>query len=74
VGDRDDIQMRAIESNVRALIITGGLSVLAAVKRAASDAEPGDAVLLSPACASFDQFRDYEARGEAFRAAVGALQ
>jgi UDP-N-acetylmuramoylalanine--D-glutamate ligase len=45
-----------------------------AVKRAASDAEPGDAVLLSPACASFDQFRDYEARGEAFRAAVGALQ
>jgi UDP-N-acetylmuramoylalanine--D-glutamate ligase len=45
-----------------------------AVKRAANDAEPGDAVLLSPACASFDQFRDYEARGEAFRAAVGALQ
>jgi UDP-N-acetylmuramoylalanine--D-glutamate ligase len=44
-----------------------------AVRRAASDAEDGDAVLLSPACASFDQFRDYEARGAAFRAAVGAL-
>ena len=38
-----------------------------AFKRAASDAEPGDTVLLSPACASFDQFRDFEARGEAFR-------
>jgi len=30
-------------------------------------------VLLSPACASFDQFQDYEARGDAFRAAVEAL-
>ncbi|RXR29208.1 UDP-N-acetylmuramoyl-L-alanine--D-glutamate ligase [Sphingobium fluviale] len=45
----------------------------AAVRRAARVAEPGDVVLLSPACASFDQFRDYEARGEAFVAAVAAL-
>ena len=36
-------------------------------------ARPGEVVLLSPACASFDQFRDYEARGDAFRAAVEAL-
>ncbi len=44
-----------------------------AVKQAAAAAVPGETVLLSPACASFDQFRDYEARGDAFRAAVEAL-
>lgn len=47
--------------------------LITAVRRAARVAEPGDVVLLSPACASFDQFRDYEARGDAFRAAVEAL-
>ncbi|MCW3835820.1 UDP-N-acetylmuramoyl-L-alanine--D-glutamate ligase [Sphingomonas canadensis] len=45
----------------------------AAVKSAAANARPGETVLLSPACASFDQFRDFEARGDAFRAAVEAL-
>jgi UDP-N-acetylmuramoylalanine--D-glutamate ligase len=44
-----------------------------AVVEAARAAQPGEVVLLSPACASFDQFRDYEARGDAFRAAVEAL-
>jgi UDP-N-acetylmuramoylalanine--D-glutamate ligase len=44
-----------------------------AVKAAAHDAERGDTVLLSPACASFDQFRDFEERGDQFRALVGAL-
>jgi UDP-N-acetylmuramoylalanine--D-glutamate ligase len=44
-----------------------------AVRDAAAAAEPGDIVLLSPACASFDQFTDFEARGEAFRAAVREL-
>ncbi|WP_449474592.1 UDP-N-acetylmuramoyl-L-alanine--D-glutamate ligase [Sphingobium chungangianum] len=46
----------------------------AAVRRAARLAQPGDVVLLSPACASFDQFRDFEARGDAFVAAVAALE
>ncbi|PAL23248.1 UDP-N-acetylmuramoyl-L-alanine--D-glutamate ligase [Sphingopyxis sp. GW247-27LB] len=44
-----------------------------AVAHAAAVAEPGDIVLLSPACASFDQYKDYEARGDQFRAIVRAL-
>jgi UDP-N-acetylmuramoylalanine--D-glutamate ligase len=48
-------------------------SLEAAVRRAAQLAGSGEAVLLSPACASFDMFRDYRHRGEAFAAAVRAL-
>lgn len=44
-----------------------------AVRRAAQAARPGEVVLLSPACASYDQFRDYEKRGHHFRQMVGAI-
>jgi UDP-N-acetylmuramoylalanine--D-glutamate ligase len=44
-----------------------------AVRQAMDAAEPGEVVMLSPACASFDQFRDFEARGDAFRDMVKAL-
>ena len=45
----------------------------AAVHSAAAQAQAGDVILLSPACASFDQFKDFEARGDAFKAIVEAL-
>ncbi len=48
-------------------------SLDAALGAAASAAAPSDVVLLSPACASFDQFRDFEDRGDVFRALVEEL-
>ncbi len=50
------------------------LSLEEAVEQAAGEALPGDVVLLSPACASWDMFRDYEERGDLFKALVFRLK
>jgi UDP-N-acetylmuramoylalanine--D-glutamate ligase len=54
--------------------VCAAASLEEAVQRASQLAQPGDVVLLSPACASQDQFRDFQERGERFRAAVTELQ
>lgn len=51
-----------------------GTDPLDALRKAYALAKPGDTVLLSPACASFDQFRDYAHRGEVFKEAFFRLQ
>jgi UDP-N-acetylmuramoylalanine--D-glutamate ligase len=67
IGETADELARAIPDTIRA----GDLGT--AVERAAAAAQPGDVVLLSPACASYDQFRDFEERGEEFRRLVQNL-
>ena len=53
--------------------VTNAEMMCAALREAMAAAVPGDVILLSPACASFDQFKDYEQRGERFRQFVDAL-
>jgi UDP-N-acetylmuramoylalanine--D-glutamate ligase len=63
-----------IESQIRGTaIIIHAETLESAIKRASESAQPGDIVLLAPACASFDQFRSYEHRGKVFKEVVKAL-
>jgi UDP-N-acetylmuramoylalanine--D-glutamate ligase len=67
IGETADELARAIPDTIRA----GDLAT--AVERAAAAAQPGEIVLLSPACASYDQFRDFEERGQEFKRLVANL-
>jgi UDP-N-acetylmuramoylalanine--D-glutamate ligase len=70
IGDAADTFAAALAGQVP-VTVSGTLD--AALRAAVGNAEPGDTVLLSPAAASFDQFRDFEDRGETFRRLVTAL-
>jgi UDP-N-acetylmuramoylalanine--D-glutamate ligase len=71
IGDSaDEIAEALAAEGVR---FTYSRDLVSAVRDAFADAEAGEVVLLSPACASYDQFRDFEERGERFRELVEAL-
>ena len=63
-----------IQSHIKGTtqIVSSG-TIEAAVKQASATARPGDVVLLAPACASFDQFQNYEHRGRVFKELVHQL-
>jgi UDP-N-acetylmuramoylalanine--D-glutamate ligase len=69
-GQARDLIKAALGQETKTLVVN---TLAEAVHEAAAVAVPGDAVLLSPACASFDQFDNYVHRGQVFRACVEAL-
>jgi UDP-N-acetylmuramoylalanine--D-glutamate ligase len=62
-----------IESQIKGVEVVRADTLENALRKANAVAEPGDVVLLAPACASFDQFNNYEQRGQVFKEIVRAL-
>ena len=75
IGDAAPIIRRAAEARGATYPLIDAASMEEAVARAVDASQPGDAIVLSPACSSYDMFRNFGERGMAFRAAratVGA--
>jgi len=70
IGEARNVIARALAGRVDT---TEASDMADAVRSARASAKPGDTVLLAPACASFDMFKNYQERGEVFRASVNAL-
>ncbi len=62
-----------IESQIKNVEVVHAETLENALRKASAAAEPGDVVLLAPACASFDQFKNYEQRGRVFKETVRGL-
>jgi UDP-N-acetylmuramoylalanine--D-glutamate ligase len=73
IGEAAPLIRTALAGLGAAFLVRDAKTMSDAVLAAAALAEPGDAVLLSPACASFDMFRDYKHRGDAFVECVHTL-
>ena len=76
-GDTAAAIRRAVEQapgfEASGLVIRGEEDLAAAVRAARETAREGDVVVLSPACAAFDQFKNFMERGQAFKRLVQAL-
>jgi UDP-N-acetylmuramoylalanine--D-glutamate ligase len=71
IGEAQDLIDVALGGHVRTV---SAPDIFAAVRLGFESAVSGDTVLLSPGCASFDQFKDFEERGEKFKQAVRELE
>lgn len=75
IGDEsDNIRNSLISANFSGLIIDAGYDLKTAIIKLLDEGNPGDILILSPACASFDMFKNYKNRGETFKSLIKALK